>query len=342
MKRAKPLEERLSRHLTALQEPFAPLAGRIPLTQVQELDTGVWVATAGVAYHHLACALSTLEGGMWIAAPQSLTWVNGRQACWLIDWRTWEAVRTAREACLKLGAPVRSYTLGGCARALLKWCGIQEKHWQCSQDALGGVPWAYHLVTPGTYRDMRLTDLTAAYHQVVERLPSPRLVWTADGPLWAPLVGQERERWSTLLSVAQGHKGLRTRLLGCMIGGGKGAVTYHRGQVLQNRPVPGPLVTAGLLVARTVYELCGLQAQEAGTVYANTDCVLTPAGAGRAVWDRYGYRYRTDAEGDAELVSLGVYRVGDKQTAWYGAGGRFPVPYPADPLPTPLTLTAWH
>jgi hypothetical protein len=27
---------------------------------------------------------------------------------------------------------------------------------------------------------------------------------------------------------------------------------------------------------------------------------------------------------------------------WYGAGGRFPVAYPADPVPANLTLAAWH
>lgn len=334
--------ERLQGLISRLQEPFDLLAGRIPLTQVQGLADGVWVATAGVPYTALARALSTVEGGLWIGAPQSLTWVNGRECCWLIDWRTWEAVRTARAAVEQLGAPVRSYTLGGCARALLKWSGLQQRHWGCSQAALGGVRWAYHLNQPGEYDGMVLNDLAGAYHQVVERLPSPKLTWAGDKPLWAPLVGQEAERWATLKAVARHHKGLRTRLLGCMIGGGQGAQTYHKGLLVKTRQQAGPLVTAGLLVARTVYELCGLEAAASAAVYANTDCVMARAGTKRSVWDAYGYAYRTEAEGAADLVSLGCYRIGDKQTAWYGAGGRYPVAYPADPLPERLTLTAWH
>lgn len=335
-------QERLQERLTSLCEPFEPLGGRIPLKQIQRLDTEAWAATADVSYHALARALSFVEGGLWIAGAQALTWVNGRQCCWLIDWRTWEAVRSAKEIAARLGVPVRSYTLGGCARALLKWCGIVERHWECSDVALGGYRWAYQQNEPGHYEGMALTDLAGAYHQVVSRLPSPRVVWTAEGPLWAPLVGEEAARWQTLLDVAAEHKGLRTRLLGCMIGGGSGALTYHRGQRVKLTTGAGPLKTAGLIVARTVYELCGLEAAASGAVYANTDCVVTPAGSARSVWDHYGYRYRVEAVGAADLVALGCYRVGDRQTAWYGVGGRFPVAYPADPLPARLTLSAWH
>lgn len=334
--------ERLQRHLETLCEPSEALGGRTALRRLCGLEEGVWAVEALVPYGAMARALSCCEGGQWIAGPAGLTWVNGRECCWLVEWRTVEEVRLAKQIAAAAGVPVRSWTLGGAARALLKWADIRERHWGVSQQALGGTRWAYQAVTPSSLPDAGLYDLTGAYHQVVERLPSPRVTWTPDGPLWAPLQGQEAERWRTLKAVVRAHKGLRTRVLGCMIGGGQGGQVWCRGKALQFRRQVGPLVTAGLCVARTIYELCGLEAQACGAAYANTDCVVTSGGARREVWDRYGYVYREEARGSADLVALGCYRVGDRQTAWFGSGGRFPVEYPADPLPARLILTQWQ
>lgn len=290
----------------------------------------------------LAKACSLVEGGQWLGASGALVWVNGREARWLVDWRCVEGVTEARAVCERLGVPVRSWTLGGVARQLLEWTGVRHRHLACSDPELRGVRWAYQRCVPGEFPACVLSDLTGAYHQVVRRLPSPCLDWLDGKPCWRPLGGEEAERWALAVRAAAKCKPLRTRLLGCMIGGGRGCVAYHRGELVRRKSQRGPLVTAGLLVARTVYELCALQANEDGALYANTDCVVTVHGERRAVWERYGYPYRTVARGEADIVSLGCYRVGEKQTRWYGAGGRFPVAYPADPLPARLTLQAWH
>ncbi|MGH9206042.1 MAG: hypothetical protein ACRD1G_05725, partial [Acidimicrobiales bacterium] len=270
------------------------------------------------------------------------TWNNGGKCLTLLDRSRAEAVSAARRVGETLMGSCKSWTVGGVARALLQWVGPPQPHRSCTDKALSGVPWSYRVCQPGTYENVALVDLKAAYHQGLARLPSIRLTWLPSGPVWHPMPAAERDRWNALLTAVAPAKPLRLVLLGNMVGGGQAPWCFCKGQRLAMKAQNGPFRSAGMAVVRAGYELCWLQAEEVQTVYANTDSVLMPRPARPRAWERWGYEWRLEAEGSADVRCLDVFRVGERMTAWYRQGSRFALALPATPSPPSLTLTAWH
>lgn len=312
------------------------------VSRLIELDERAWCAQFHTSAREIAQKAScALPGQFWVGSG-SLTWNNGGRCFTLLSEALVPAVEEARAVGLALMGSCPAWTVGGVARRLLAWLGPVQPHRACTDRALGGVPWSYRVCKPGAYENVALVDLKAAYHQALGRLPSLRLTWLPSGPIWHPMPAAERSRWADLYRACETVKPLRLVLLGNMVGGGRAPLCFVKGRALELRPHNGPFRSAGLAVVRAGYELCFLQAEESETAYANTDSVLLPRPALPRAWERWGYRWRIEAEGDADVRCLDVFKVGERMTAWYREGSRFALPFPATPRPDTLTLTAWH
>jgi hypothetical protein len=339
---ARAARERLTAALTRLG-PLYPLETAAPaVSGVQAVAENALAARLNCGAGSLACALSVVLPGQWTVTGGGVVWVNGREVVYLVDWHQLPRVQEARGAAADLGCPVTSWTPGGVARKLLAWVGARQPHRRGQDHWLKALPWAYTRVEPGPAGESSLYDLESAYYAALCRLPSPHLDWLAGGPCWHPLNPAQEARWRALLGRVEPCKPLRLCLVGCMRGGGDSWVTYHQGQRLALRRQSGPLPTAALTVVRAVYELTALAAEAAGAKLANTDSVLLPQGERPRAWETYGYRYREVATGPAEVCSLAVYRVGDRQTVYYGQGSRFSFGPVRSPYPDRLSLAAWH
>lgn len=312
------------------------------VSAVSPLDeTGV-VGLVHAPWPLLARGLSLEAGGLWMAGEESLTWVRGKRVAYLVPAGRLLGLQQAREALQGQGVPVTSWSMGGIARQGLRWIGARTIPRAGTIVRLWQAGWAYHCWQAGEYAEAGLYDLEAAYYTALQRLPSPCVDWLADGPCWHPLPPEGRARWRALLAVAGVTKPLRLCLVGVMGGSGGGGVTYHRGERVPRHRECGPFKAGALAVVRAVHELCALAAVEEEALWAHTDAVILPGKRQPRAWERYGYAYREEARGPADIRHAHVYRVGDKQTASYQAGARLSLPDYRPSVPSPLTLTAWH
>lgn len=307
-----------------------------------ELSARCWAGEFHTSARDIAQRASRALPGQWWVGSGSVTWNNGGRCFTLLSRPLVDNVTQARAVAATLMGEVSAWTVGGIARKLLAWVGPPQAHLACTDKALGGVPWSYRVCRPGVYEESVLVDLVAAYHQALFRLPSIRLTWLPSGPIWHPMPAKERARWALLREACLTVKPLRLVLLGNMVGGGEAPWCFVKGERLGMKARHGPFRSAGLAAVRAGYELCYLQAAESATAYANTDSVLMSRPARPAAWDRWGYEWRIEAEGTADVRCLDVFKVGERQTAWYERGSRFTLPFPPTPPPPTLTLTAWH
>lgn len=111
---------------------------------------------------------------------------------------------------------------------------------------------------------------------------------------------------------------------------------------------PGPFRPAAQLIARTGYELCCAESHACNSVYSTVDSVTVRPGDKPHIWLEFGIAHdiaRTKAgkqvAGAGEIVARGVWKVGPKQTIWYKAGNRQPIPAQRRNLPTHLFTNDW-
>ncbi|MGH8276494.1 MAG: hypothetical protein ACRETH_07345, partial [Steroidobacteraceae bacterium] len=170
------------------------------LTGLLEISERCWLADFHTSGREIAQRASRSLGGQWWVGAGAVTWNNGGKCLTLLDRSRAEAVSAARRVGETLMGSCKSWTVGGVARALLQWVGPPQPHRSCTDKALSGVPWSYRVCQPGTYENVALVDLKAAYHQGLARLPSIRLTWLPSGPVWHPMPAAERDRWNALLT----------------------------------------------------------------------------------------------------------------------------------------------
>jgi hypothetical protein len=294
---------------------------------------------AGTDY--LARALSLRLGGQWWVGPSAVTWVNGRNCCWLVDSDAVARACEARAFCVRLGASGAGWTIGSCARALLRWAVPPQAPTKPADELRPGKEWGYHHCEPGIMEAATLYDLDSAYWHLLKRLPSPHITPLPKRLIFHPLAPDARERWALLLSEIRLDKGLRNTLVGTMAGSEGGAKRYCRGEVIPWSGARGPLRAAAHLVVRTCYELTGLAVSETKARYANTDCVITEQGRTPSAWGRHGLPYSVRAEGEGDVRAVGIYRVGWHQTKLYGASSRWQPQPCVSPWPERLRLADW-
>lgn len=315
---------------------------RACVTKARALEPNLIAAHVDGGSGTLAREASKANAGQWWVGNGAAICNRGGRVTYVVDWDTLPAVNDARSLATRLGLEPTAWTTGALCRQMLKWIGTDGPRSRAGEARLLCDVWGYRRCQPGSYAAQRLVDMSGAYWQAVCRLPSPRLSWLSTGPCWHPLTAEERDRWQTLLLALAACKPVRNALWGCMTGRDGEAGCWCKGEKLRMRSHPGPFRTAGLAVARAVYELCWLQAEEGHAVYANTDSLILHREHRLAVWDAYGYAWREKAEGDADIRAMDTYKVGAYATVWYHRGSRLSLGALNAPMPPSITLTEWH
>jgi len=192
---------------------------------------------------------------------------------------------------------------------------------------------------------LTMFDANAYYWNLLRRLESLRITPYRNGTVtqW-PMPRNEKARWLDVQAAieeqaTEGNKArqrsikvLRNSMAGVMAGSLKPGIAYCRdrdtGGVKRIEPPGnrGPFAAAGLLVVRMGVELCLAESLQTESVYSTIDSV-TSRGKVPQVWPKYGIPYGVRAEGDGEIVSRGVWRIGPRQTKRFGKGEEMnPVP----------------
>lgn len=256
--------------------------------------------------------------GQWWASNDGLSHLRGRRAVHYVSRSRLPEVLRARAVCEGLGVEP-AWSVGGCARALLRWA-LGDGHPAPHARGYVGGRWHYYGVRVGSYERVWLWDLDAAYWQLLGRLRTPLPVLLRDGRvLWQEPSSEQWERWACLLGSVGGCKLLRNALVGVSLSGLEPSAYWCRGELRRVSGRVGGHVCLGALVVRACYELTGWAYNtERGACYANTDCVISRRDAPPAVWTDFGLRCSLRATGDAEVRGVGAYRVGDYRTGHYG------------------------
>lgn len=288
----------------------------------------------GLGWGELGRRLSLLVGGQVWPGSTSLTHnPGGRKLCTyflpLSNLRDLINAKLLVEQLIE--EPLRTHSYSGLARALLDWVGLKQEFGRPMEALLQTVDprrtcFHYYHCEPGTMKEAALWDIKAAYFQLLCRLPSPLVYLKSDGKIGfqkceeAALI-----RWHTMLAAIGSHKKLRNILTGCMSREG-GGTFFSRGRAITSKGKDGVLRPAALTVIRATYELAALAQKQTKAKYSNTDCVITALGCTPDIWQEHGIEFNCQATGDAEIFSLGNYRVGSKATKWFWKGSRFQGP----------------
>jgi hypothetical protein len=332
-------------HLTGLSmvDPFLwvcrPRAPReVPNDHIPGEPFGGW--------NDLARKLSCLLGGQWRGNASGVSWLYNREALWLTSPNLVPSLYDARCAVHSITQeePL-PWSIPGLSRRLLAWTEIEDTAPGSGSILKAGVKHHYQFCTPKTAPRATLYDVKSCYATLLDRMPSPLLdlVLEQHRVIFRRLPLVQERRWRKIQEAAYAHKLLRNCLVGSMTGGSRCGHYWHRGEKKYSRPVAGPLRPAGLLVARTAYELLAEVVERAhgAAIYGNVDSVILEHGGDDTYaldpYRRYGLEVQRLAEGETEVCSVGVYRVGivphngpctplckgrHKQTKWYEAGCR--------------------
>lgn len=276
----------------------------------------MWVAR-DLLTPQVARELSEQVGGMVYLGPTSLTWVMGRNACRMVNWELREEIERAQAHVAALTGACEAVSPGGMARELLEWVGHSQTPSSLARAAVEACQWHYVRTRCGHHGEGAQYDIRRAYHQLLQRLPGPEVVWAGDEPMFGMADPEVEERWAAMVRAVEGLKQVRNCVVGCMLGGGPGVHCWHKGQVRRLPGKPGPMYNTAALVVRTLYEVCELEAESGEAVYANTDSVMLLGGQIPTVWPDLALGYRLEAAGEVEVRGIGSYRVGPKETGWY-------------------------
>lgn len=324
-----------------ISDAFLDLTDDEPLRGLRHVRDRLYTATAAGGWSEVCRWASTLEGGQWWPKERGLTWANGTRATWIVTADQVPEIEAAHGICQGLGLAC-GWSVGSAARALLRYVGPPQYHYRSSLALKAETSGGYLECHPGEYDDSVLWDCKGYYYTLLTRMPTWRLTIRSDARLvmHGNYPGEEDRRHRVLQLVAP-YKLLRNALVGCMTGREEGAVYYHQGKRKRHKGGPGLFRGAGLLIRRTGWELARAAAVEVESKLSNTDCVLCTGGLYPATWADYGLVVEPRLEGQAEVCSPIIWRVGAKGTKFYDQGSRFRESFPRPPAPTRLYTGAW-
>lgn len=326
------------------------IAERVPrlLGPLTEIEERVWLIDAPGGHPEETCrALSlAVPAGTWWVHSGCYYHQQGRRMSYYLHperFRDLLVARSVAEAIL--GEPV-GWSFTRINNALLQWAAAPLPTGRSLPEHL--VPpldWGFNAYLPGRHGWRRLVDVTSAYHQLLRRLPSPRLLWEAGRqPFWSLLDSGERARWNALLDATEPHKPFRLTLHGTMLGTIRPQASYRRGERFERKGASGQYRAAAALIVRSLYELVGLEAVRTGTEFAATDCLLLRAGEHPELWEGVGLEWSVRGEGEAHVKSPGCYKVGERRTLDYEQAPEWPdtaITARYSPLPKRHVYRTW-
>jgi len=261
-------------------------------------------------------------------------------------------LHAAQDRLADLGLDRNVWSLGRAARLLLHFVapGAKAGPGRSAERLLEGIEVGYHDCIPGEYPSATMYDVRAYYYSLLTRLPSLRVGVLGGKVEFYPMSADERARWREVLEVVNEQKVLRNSIFGAAMGKTGKSTVFHRdkarpGKVRERRLQlpPGPFRGAGLLVARTAWELCRDASEETDSVYSTVDSVTTRSGSEPQTWKGLGLIPERCHEGRAHICGLGSWRIGDAHegTKPYRAGMRQPRPVERHERPQVAYGRAW-
>lgn len=272
-------------------------------------------------------------GGIAYRSGQVVTHVTGRGAQYYVLATEAEAIQDARQAVVDLtGYDNCGFSPGAMSRALWRWYDYPVVNEPKYREVHGILPEQYHYqaAAPCRMAEAVLYDMRSAYAQIVERLGTPHWRRTEDGGVEQfPSLPKRQSKWEQIIPLLTAHKYLRVGFVGVQIPLTAGRQAPNRGvftksgEVQKGRPPAAAQVFAALVI-RITYELVQMAQIEGDAWYANIDSVMLNQKGGPKkpdVWDRYGIRYSEKGRGEAHVLRVGAYRIGDTVSGLYEPEG---------------------
>lgn len=312
-----------------------------PLESVQWAEERIAIARPREGWADVAKWLSTLTGGIYFAGGQGVTWQLGSHTERLMTEQYYRDTLAARFACRQLGVEPGD-SVGRCARNLLDWIGrpqyAEKRIYQVYKDEA----FNYHDCTPGLYDHGDQYDVSACYYSLWRKLPCLRVSTKYDGSLiWHAQTDAEAARRDRVAAAVGDAKILRNSLVGCSLGSTTRIGGWHAGEPKSVAGKLGPYRPAAILLCRTAYELCNTASHQIGSAYSMTDSVISVDGAYPTVWEDYGLLTRIQREGQTNICTTAVYKVGEHETHLYKQGSRYQLSTPRTDLIHPRLLPRW-
>lgn len=323
-----------------LGEVLSHLGDDEPIMRCDWRRGAVWLGQCRSSWPEACQWLSTHHGGMWFPSPHGLTWVLGRQVGRLMTEQYYELLEGCRLICMQVGVDPGD-SVGGCARSLLGLMGEPQYPYKGLYTLHGGRYCGYHDCTPGRWDWGTHWDVSGCYYHLLRRLPSVRCHLGREGVVWHPWARGEEENWRLILDAVGPLKPLRNTLWGCMLGGTGAIPAYTRGKLVHKRGRLGPFRPAALAVGRTAYELCRLASHQTGSVYSNTDGVVSVDGSVPTIYEDVGLSLRVVSEGPTEIYSSASWRVGSEGSVYYKRGSTYPQGITREPLESAYDIWRW-
>ena len=323
-----------------LGELLSHLGDDEPIRRCDWRRDRIWLGECRESWPAACLWLSLSAGGMFFPGSHGLTWVKGRDVCRLMTPEYYDLVEDCRLACMQAGCPPGD-SVGSCARSLLGLLGEAQYPYKGLYTLHQGRFCGYHDCTPGRWDHGTHLDVSGCYFQLLRRLPSVRCHMGPGGVVWHPWLPGEAATWASIMGVVAAVKPLRNTLWGCMLGGTAAIPAYTRGRLVFKRGRLGPFRPAALAVGRTAYELCRLASHQVGSVYSNTDGVVSVDGSVPTCYEDVGLPLRIVSEGPTIVYSSASWQVGSEGSVYFRKGSTFAQEIKREPLESSHDVWRW-
>lgn len=240
----------------------------------------------------------------------------------IVDINYLEDILCARSIVQKITGNDAPWGLGACARRLWNWSGINSINGTnelCRFVGNSNEYWHCHKIIPtidekGEYY---MHDLTAAYLNIMLRLPSYHLGTLSDGTLY--FKSMPEVTYSKIRKVCESMmkcKFFRNTAIGALTA----SVGYSikNGKIQSHKIKHSPIINAAALTVRLCFEATYLANRE-DSIYKNTDCKIGKNKMAPKEWIDLGLAstIKNKYSIGLDTVSIGTYKVGDYETKDY-------------------------
>ena len=127
-------------HAAAIGEMASRDGRRVKFAPVRFAEN-VLVWEGDIHSHRLARLLSEANKGIfWANRSGGVTWCRGRHTAFLVHQSQLSAILSARECVSELGLSA-GWSVGSCARALLKWLAVEAPCMMPTSRLTDGIEW---------------------------------------------------------------------------------------------------------------------------------------------------------------------------------------------------------
>jgi len=210
-------------------------------------------------------------------------------------------------------------TYSSLARQVSEWINIKDKPTIPRIELL--PRWSYQKAIPCEMENATSYDMKSAYWQIAKRSKSLviNIIPSSKKLIYGIMSNEVENKWERTKELLQDRKKLRLAVIGV---NSVSKQSNNRNTYFQNGDIknitgkaPTNFESLSLLTIRVAYELTQIQAEEINAPYANADCVISENFP--RFWQQLGIIYGIKGSGNTDILGIGAYRCGDKETVPY-------------------------